>query len=82
VTPSAADTDTAEREVTEGVSFNLLKSEVHMSATIRKSLPAVLLLSCAGVLIGVAAAVRYASVPLHIPPFEWLIIFCLATLNT
>ena len=53
-----------------------------MSTTIRKSLPAVLLLSCAGVLIGVAAAVRYASVPLHIPPFEWLIIFCLATLNT
>ena len=82
MTPSAADTDTAEREVTEGVSFNLLKSEVHMSPTIRKSLPAVLLLSCAAVLIGVVAAVRYASVPLHIPAVEWMIIFCLAALNT
>ena len=53
-----------------------------MYTTIRKSLPAVLLLSCAAALIGVVAAVRYASVPLHIPAREWVIIFCLATLNT
>ncbi len=53
-----------------------------MYTTIRKSLPAVLLLSCAAALIGVVAAVRYASVPLHIPAREWVIIFCLAALNT
>ena len=62
--------------------FNLLKSEVRMSTTIRKSLPAVLLLSCAAALIGVVEVARYASVPLHIPAFEWVIIFCLAALNT
>ena len=53
-----------------------------MSTTIRKSLPAMLLLSCAAVLIGVTEVVRYASAPLHIPAVEWVIIFCLATLNT
>ena len=53
-----------------------------MSTTILKSLRAVLLLSCAAALIGVAEVVRYASAPLHIPAVEWVIIFCLATLNT